>query len=126
MLFRSLLRKKVRLICLTNILFLFFPFTSFCFAETGVEPRSVVLASHQPLSGPAQEYADIGKSAQAYFKYVNDQGGVHGRFIDLKIVDDQLKPKMAARKIAELTVKNNIFLINRIANLHPYLTFHLQ
>ncbi len=106
-----LLRKKVRLICLTNILFLFFPFTSFCFAETGVEPRSVVLASHQPLSGPAQEYADIGKSAQAYFKYVNDQGGVHGRFIDLKIVDDQLKPKMAARKIAELTVKNNIFAL---------------
>ena len=84
---------------------------SFCFAETGVTPRSIVLATHQPLSGPANEYSAIGKSALAYFKYVNDQGGIHGRFIDLKIVDDQLKPEMAVQGLTELTVKSDIFAV---------------
>ncbi|GIT71394.1 MAG: hypothetical protein Ct9H300mP28_12080 [Pseudomonadota bacterium] len=32
--------------------------------------QEIVLATHQPLSGPAQEYSEIGKSALAYFKYV--------------------------------------------------------
>ena len=81
--------KKVKLVGLAAILLLLLLDTSFCFAETGVTARSIVLATHQPLSGPAKEYSAIGKSARAYFKYVNDQGGIHGRVIDLKIVDDR-------------------------------------
>ena len=61
-----------------------------CFAEDGVFPRKIVLATHQPLSGPAHEYSEIGKSALAYFKYVNDQGGIHGRAIELIMFDDCL------------------------------------
>jgi ABC-type branched-subunit amino acid transport system substrate-binding protein len=97
--------KKVILVGSAAILLLLLLNTSFCFAETGITPRSIVLATHQPLSGPAKEYSDIGKSALAYFNYVNDQGGIHGRLIDLKIVDDQLKPEMAAQSLTELTVK---------------------
>ena len=93
------------------ILFFMFSITPFCFAETGVFPRNIVLATHQPLSGSAQEYSDIGKSAQAYFKYVNDQGGVHGRSIELKIIDDQLKPYKAKEELEELTLKNDIFAV---------------
>ena len=103
--------KKVKLVGLAAILLQLLLDTSFCFAETGVTARSIVLATHQPLSGPAMEYSAIGKSALAYFNYVNDQGGIHGRFIDLKIVDDQLKPEMAAQSLTELTVKNDIFAV---------------
>ncbi|MEC8940389.1 MAG: ABC transporter substrate-binding protein, partial [SAR324 cluster bacterium] len=103
--------KKVKLVGSAAILLLLLLNTFFCFAETGVTPRSIVLATHQPLSGPAKEYSDIGKSALAYFNYVNDQGGIHGRSIDFKIVDDQLKPEMAAQSLTELTVKNDIFAV---------------
>ena len=103
--------EKVKLIGLAAILLLLLINSSFCFAETGVTPKSIFLATHQPLSGPAKEYSAIGKSALAYFKYVNDQGGIHGRVIDLKIVDDQLKPAMAAKSLTELTVKNDIFAV---------------
>ena len=96
---------------LTLVLICLFSVNQFCFAETGVFSRSIVLATHQPLSGPAQEYSDIGKSAQAYFKYVNDQGGVHGRSIELKIIDDQLKPKKTKEELEELTLKNDIFAV---------------
>ena len=93
------------------ILFFMFSITPFCFAETGVFPRNIVLATHQPLSGPAKEYSDIGKSAHAFFKYVNDQGGVHGRSIGLEIIDDQLKPFKAKEELEQLTLKKDIFAI---------------
>ena len=68
-----------------------------CYAEEGVFSRKIVLATHQPLSGPAHEYSEIGKSALAYFKYVNDQGGIHGRKIELIIFDDQLKSEITLK-----------------------------
>jgi len=101
----------MKLFRLTAILVFLFSMAHFCFAETGVFPKNIVFVTHQPLSGPAKEYSDIGKSAQAYFKYVNDQGGVHGRSIELKIIDDQLKPYKAKEELEELTLKNDIFAV---------------
>ena len=101
----------MKLFRLTVILVFLFSMAHFCFAETGVFPKNIVFVTHQPLSGPAKEYSDIGKSAQAYFKYVNDQGGVHGRSIELKIIDDQLKPYKAKEELEELTLKNDIFAV---------------
>ena len=101
----------MKLFRLTVILVFLFSIAHFCFAETGVFPKNIVFVTHQPLSGPAKEYSDIGKSAQAYFKYVNDQGGVHGRSIELKIIDDQLKPYKAKEELEELTLKNEIFAV---------------
>jgi len=101
----------MKLFRLTVILVFLFSMAHFCFAETGVFPKNIVFVTHQPLSGPAKEYSDIGKSSQAYFKYVNDQGGVHGRSIELKIIDDQLKPYKAKEELEELTLKNDIFAV---------------
>ena len=91
------------MIGLATIFLLLLFTTSICFAGNGVTSSRIVLATHQPISGPAKEYSAIAKSALAYFKYVNDQGGIHGRFIDLKIIDDQLKPEIAAQSMTELT-----------------------
>ena len=101
----------MKLFRLTAILVFLFSMAHFCFAKNGVFPKNIVFVTHQPLSGPAKEYSDIGKSAQAYFKYVNDQGGVHGRSIELKIIDDQLKPYKAKEELEELTLKNEIFAV---------------
>ena len=118
------------MIFLFNIFLLLILLSPNCFAETGVVSRDIFLATHQPLSGPAREYSDIGKSAKAYFQYVNDQGGVHGRSINLKIVDDQLKPKLAHQRLEELTVKNDIFAVfsglgsNSLQAVYPLLKQH--
>ena len=84
------LKKLVHLLKFSVIIILILHKTPDCFAEDGVFSRKIVLATHQPLSGPAREYSEIGKSALAYFKYINDQGGVHGRSIELIMFDDQL------------------------------------
>jgi ABC-type branched-chain amino acid transport systems, periplasmic component len=83
----------------------------FCYAGTGISPRKIALVTNQPLSGPAKEFSYIGRSSRAYFKYVNDQGGIHGRIIDLKIVDDQFKSEKSIKKISETIVKTEIFAV---------------
>ena len=83
------------------------------YAEEGVFSRKIVLATHQPLSGPAKEYSDIGNSSLAYFKFVNDQGGIHGREIEMIMFDDQLKP--------EITLKYFIININYLNHIWHYL-----
>ncbi|MBL7035225.1 MAG: ABC transporter substrate-binding protein [SAR324 cluster bacterium] len=100
-----------KLFRLTALLLMIIITATYCFAENGVLPRSVILVTHQPLSGPARQYSEIAKSAKAYFQYVNDQGGVHGRLIELKIIDDQLNPEIAKTAFNELTVKHEIFAV---------------
>src|SRR5215207_7476595 len=60
---------------------------------TGVTADSIKLGSHYPLTGPAAPgYSKIGPAAEAYFKYVNDKGGVNGRKIDFTYKDDAYNP----------------------------------
>ena len=105
------LKKYLHLVDYTVFIILFLYTTTECFAEEGVSSRKIVLATHQPLSGPAHEYSDIGKSSLAFFKYVNDQGGVHGRDIELIIFDDQLNPDITLKNFIPFSFKKNIFSI---------------
>ncbi|HVD01569.1 MAG TPA: ABC transporter substrate-binding protein [Candidatus Dormibacteraeota bacterium] len=56
--------------------------------DVGVTKDSILLGGTIPLSGPAAAYGTIDKSADAYFQYVNDNGGVNGRKITFKYLDD--------------------------------------
>ena len=103
------LKKFVHPIKFTIMIILLLHTRPDCFAEEGVFTRKIVLATHQPLSGPAREYSEIGKSALAYFKYVNDQGGIHGRAIELIMFDDQLQPEITVKDFIPFTFKKDIF-----------------
>jgi branched-chain amino acid transport system substrate-binding protein len=56
--------------------------------DIGVTKDSILLGSTTPLSGPAAAYGTIAKAEDAYFQYVNDNGGVNGRKITFKYLDD--------------------------------------
>src|SRR5207248_6591435 len=57
-------------------------------SDDGVTKDSILLGSTTPLSGPAAAYGTIAKAEDAYFQYVNANGGVNGRKITLKYLDD--------------------------------------
>lgn len=61
-------------------------------AEPGITPTEIVLGGLHPYSGPASAYGAIGKGAQAYFAYINDNGGVNGRKIKYNFLDDGYNP----------------------------------
>ena len=58
-------------------------------ADPGVTKSKITIGMTTPLTGPAAPgYKDIAPAAKAYFKYVNANGGINGRKVDLKVYDD--------------------------------------
>ena len=73
--------------------------------EVGVFADKVVVGTSVPLSGPAALWGMTAKGMEAYFKFVNDQGEVNGRKIELIIRDDAYNPTKAVANIRELSDK---------------------
>jgi branched-chain amino acid transport system substrate-binding protein len=76
----------------------------------GVTSTSVTIGGTVPLSGIAAAYASVARGADAYFKYVNAHGGVNGRKIVYKYVDDQYNPSMTVQQTRQLVQQDNIFV----------------
>ncbi|MFJ9556107.1 ABC transporter substrate-binding protein [Nocardiopsis sp. NPDC101807] len=78
--------------------------------STGVTDDSIVLGSHQPLTGPAAPgYLAVSQGARAVFDYVNAQGGIHGRQIDYRVEDDAYDPAQTIDVTRQLVLEDEIF-----------------
>jgi branched-chain amino acid transport system substrate-binding protein len=76
----------------------------------GVTPTSITFGTHQPLTGPAAPgYSEIAPASQAFFNYVNANGGVFGRKIHLIIKDDSYNPTNTVNVVHQLVLQNNVF-----------------
>jgi len=82
------------------------------FAEVGVTDTEIKLGSFQALSGPV---AGIGvpmtQGMNAYFDWVNKNGGVHGRQIKLLVADDQFQPSRTNVEVRRLVENDRVFAI---------------
>ena len=79
---------------------------------TGVTDTEIKLGSHFALSqSPAAAYAPIILGMRAYFDYINDQGGVHGRKITLLIGDDHYNPPDTVEVVKKLVEQDKVFAI---------------
>jgi len=58
----------------------------------GVTDTEIKIGSTNPYSGPASAYGVIGRAESAYFKMINDQGGINGRKINFISLDDGYSP----------------------------------
>ena len=75
----------------------------------GVTDKEVVIGATTPLSGPAAAWGTTALGAEAWAKYVNEQGGVHGRKIRVELKDDGYNP---GRSVANLNdMKDSVFAI---------------
>ncbi len=77
----------------------------------GVTAKQILIGGTTPLSGPASAYAAVAKGADAYFKYVNDHGGVFGRSIKYKYEDDAYDPSQTIEKVRGLVQNDKVFAI---------------
>jgi ABC-type branched-subunit amino acid transport system substrate-binding protein len=79
-------------------------------AEVGVTDDSVKIGGTFPLTGVAAPgYSEIPTGAQAYFDYVNANGGVHGRKIEFLVKDDGYDPTKTSSLTDELVLKDKVF-----------------
>jgi branched-chain amino acid transport system substrate-binding protein len=79
--------------------------------DPGLTSDTIVLGSHQPLSGPAATYSLIPRASEAYFKMINEQGGVHGRRIVYRYEDDTYQPPRTVEVVRKLIERDQVFAI---------------
>ena len=76
----------------------------------GVTKTSITIGSHQPLTGPAAPgYSEISGGSNAYFKYINAQGGINGRKITYIYKDDAYNPTQTVAVTKQLVLQNKVF-----------------
>jgi branched-chain amino acid transport system substrate-binding protein len=79
--------------------------------DTGATDTEIKIGQTMPYSGPASAYGQIGKTELAYFKMINEQGGINGRKINLISVDDGYSPPKAVEMIRKLVEQDEVLLI---------------
>ena len=78
----------------------------------GITATTITVGSHQPLTGPAAPgYSEIAPASAAYFAYVNAHGGVYGRKIAYKYLDDAYNPSTTASVVRQLVLQDNVYAL---------------
>jgi branched-chain amino acid transport system substrate-binding protein len=76
----------------------------------GVTDTEIKLGNTCFYSGPASSYGTIGRAMAAYYKMVNDEGGVNGRKIDFISYDDAYSPPKTVEMTRKLVEEDHVFL----------------
>jgi branched-chain amino acid transport system substrate-binding protein len=96
----------------------------------GVSDTEIRIGNTMPYSGAASLYGTIGRAEDAYFRMVNDQGGVNGRKITFVSFDDGYSPPKTVEQTRRLVEQENVLLIfgafgtATISATHKYLNDH--
>jgi ABC-type branched-subunit amino acid transport system substrate-binding protein len=78
----------------------------------GVTATTITIGSHQPLTGPAAPgYSEIAPASAAYFAYVNANGGVYGRKIVYKYLNDAYDPSTTASVVRQLVLQDSVYAL---------------
>ncbi|MCB1540333.1 MAG: ABC transporter substrate-binding protein [Rhodoblastus sp.] len=77
----------------------------------GVTDTEIKIGNIMPYSGPASAYGIIGKAQAAYFKMINDQGGINGRKINFITYDDAYSPPKTVEQARKLVESDNVLLL---------------
>ena len=81
-------------------------------AEVGVTNSTITLGMTLPMTGTASPgYNKIPGAMKAYFDYLNANGGVNGRSINLKVEDDQYVPTQAVAKTNKLLLQDKVMAL---------------
>ena len=79
--------------------------------DPGASDKEIKVGNIMPYSGPASAYAAIGKAEAAYFRKINDEGGVNGRKINFISVDDGYSPPKAVEMARKLVEQDEVLLV---------------
>ena len=79
--------------------------------DDGVTDTEIKIGNTNPYSGPASSYAAIARTIDAYFKAVNEAGGIGGRKIKFISLDDGYSPPKTVEVVRQLVEQEKIFAL---------------
>ena len=77
----------------------------------GVTDTGIKVGQTMPYSGPASAWGTVGRAELAYFRMINDQGGINGRKINLISLDDAFSPPKTVEQTRRLVEQENVAFI---------------
>ena len=77
-------------------------------SNPGVTATSVKIGNTMPYSGPASTYGVIGRTETAFFKMVNEQGGIDKHTIDFLSYDDGYSPPKTVEQVRRLVEEDQV------------------
>ncbi|MCA6124692.1 ABC transporter substrate-binding protein [Bradyrhizobium sp. WSM 1704] len=79
--------------------------------DAGASDTEIRIGNIMPYSGPASAYGVIGRTEAAYFKMLNEQGGINGRKVTFISYDDGYSPAKTVEQARKLVESDNVLLI---------------
>ena len=79
--------------------------------DPGASDTEIKIGQTMPYSGPASAYGTIGKSEAAYFRKINDEGGINGRKINFISLDDAYSPPKTVEMVRRLVEQDEVLLL---------------
>jgi branched-chain amino acid transport system substrate-binding protein len=76
----------------------------------GVSDTEIKIGNTGPYSGPLSTASPIPKSMAAYFRMINDQGGINGRKVTFISYDDAYSPPKTVEMTRKLVEEDQVFL----------------
>ena len=79
--------------------------------DSGISDKEILVCAYQPETGNESSYFRMGKGADAWFKHVNDTGGIGGRKINYEMVDDGYQPARTRVVVEQFIKRDKCFAI---------------
>ena len=92
---------------------------AFAQSQPGVTENEIRIGQTMPYSGPVSAFGILGKGEVAYFKMVNDRGGINGRKVNLISLDDGYVPPKTVEQTRRLVESDEVaFIFSSMGTAH--------
>ncbi|MFZ1105987.1 MAG: ABC transporter substrate-binding protein, partial [Hyphomicrobiaceae bacterium] len=92
--------------------------------DDGASDTEIKIGNTNPYSGPASAYGTIGKTIEAFFKMVNDKGGVNGRKVTFISYDDGYAPPKTVEMVRKLVEQDKVLFVFQTLGTPPNTAIH--
>jgi branched-chain amino acid transport system substrate-binding protein len=92
--------------------------------DVGATDTEIKIGNIMPYSGPASAYGVIGKTEAAFFKKINDAGGINGRKINFISYDDGYSPPKTVEQARKLVESDEVLFIFNSLGTPPNSAIH--
>ena len=92
--------------------------------DPGANDKEIKIGNTNPYSGPASAYGTIGKTIGAYWKMVNEQGGINGRKVTWISYDDGYSPPKTVEMVRKLVEQDQVLFVFQTLGTPPNTAIH--
>ena len=92
--------------------------------DEGASDTEIKIGNTNPYSGNASVYGVIGKTIEARFKQINDEGGINGRKINFITYDDGYSPPKTVEMVRKLVEEDKVLFVFNTLGTPPNSAIH--